>query len=59
MGDMWSDGIIVAIAVGVSLWFRWAVIPVLIAFRAGRLYERTRTHEPEETARGGVGLRAR
>ena len=59
MGDMWSDGIIVAIALGASLWFRWAVIPVLIAFRAGRLYERTKTHERKTPARGGVGLRAR
>ena len=59
MRDMWSDLITVAVVLGASLWFRWAVVPVLIAFRAGRLYERTKTHEPEKATRGGLTLRAR
>ena len=59
MGDMWSDGLTVAVVLAASLWFRWAVIPVLIAFRAGRLYERTKADGEQAPARGGFTLRAR
>lgn len=48
-------GMFMSIAGGIGSWLRWAVIPVVMAFEAGRLTERIASAR-KAPGRGGVGL---